>query len=112
MSTTVLLQSIGFGLVTAAIISIGAIGFTLQVGVTDFLNMSYGNVMTMGAFASLIAEHAHLGLLVTILVAPTVGALVTIVLARTLFAAYVRRLGRPFDLIMVSLAIAIIIQRM
>ena len=62
MSSTVLLHSIGFGLTTAAVISIGAMGFTLQLGVTNVLNISYGNVMTIGAFASLIVERQHLGL--------------------------------------------------
>lgn len=110
MSLTVLLQSIGFGLTTAAVIAIGSIGFTLQLGVTNVLNISYGNVMTIGAFASLIAERAHLGLLVTIAVAPVAGAVVTWVLARTVFAAFARRQGGAFDLLMVTLALGLIIQ--
>ena len=110
MSTTVLLHSIGFGITTAAVIAIGAMGFTLQLGVTNVLNISYGNVMTIGAFASLIVERHHLGLLPTIIAAPLAGAVVTIVLARTVFAAYARRHGGPFDLLMVTLAIGLIIQ--
>src|SRR5947209_1252064 len=110
MSTTVLLHSIGFGITTAAVIAIGAMGFTLQLGVTNVLNISYGNVMTIGAFASLIVERQHLGLLATIIAAPLAGAVLTIVLARTLFATYARRHGGPFDLLMVTLAVSLIIQ--
>ena len=110
MSTTVLLHSIGFGITTAAVIAIGAMGFTLQLGVTNVLNIAYGNVMTIGAFASLIVERQHLGLLPTIIAAPLAGAVVTIVLARTLFATYARRHGGPFDLLMVTLAVGLIIQ--
>lgn len=110
MSTTVLLHSIGFGITTAAVIAIGAMGFTLQLGVTNVLNIAYGNVMTIGAFASLIVERQHLGLLATIIAAPLAGAVLTIVLARTLFATYARRHGGPFDLLMVTLAVGLIIQ--
>ncbi len=110
MSSTVLLHSIGFGITTAAVIAIGAMGFTLQLGVTNVLNISYGNVMTIGAFASLIVERQHLGLVATIVAAPLAGAIVTWGLARTLFATFARRQGGAFDLLMVTLAVGLIIQ--
>ena len=107
---SVIVQSIGFGVVTAAIVAIGAMGFTLQFGVTNVLNISYGNILTVGAFASLLVEDAHLGLAAVIVVAPIAGAVVTFVLARTLFALFARRSAGTFDLIMVSLAASLIIQ--
>jgi branched-subunit amino acid ABC-type transport system permease component len=110
VSASIIVQSIGFGVVTAAIVAIGAMGFTLQFGVTNILNISYGNILTVGAFASLIVENNHLGLAATIIVAPVAGAVVTFVLARTLFAVFARRQAGTFDLIMVSLASSLIIQ--
>jgi branched-subunit amino acid ABC-type transport system permease component len=110
VSWTIILQAVGFGLVTAAIVGIGSMGFTLQFGVTNILNISYGNILTVGAFASLIAQRAHLGLVATIIAAPLAGAIVTWVLARTVFAAFARRQGGAFDLIMVALASSLIIQ--
>ena len=74
---TIILQAVGFGLVTAAIVGIGSMGFTLQFGVTNILNISYGNILTIGAFAALLAQQAHLGLVVTIIAAPVAGALAT-----------------------------------
>jgi len=107
---SLILQSIGFGLVSAAVISIGAMGFTLQFGVTNILNISYGNMLTVGAFAALIAERAHLGLVATVVAAPLAGALATFLLARTLFAGFARRGAGTFDLIMVALASSLIIE--
>ena len=48
-------QALGFGVVSAALIAIGAMGFTLQFGLTNVLNISYGGAMTVGAFAAFIA---------------------------------------------------------
>jgi branched-subunit amino acid ABC-type transport system permease component len=107
---TIILQAVGFGLVTAAIVGIGSMGFTLQFGVTNILNISYGNILTIGAFAALLAQQAHLGLVVTIIAAPVAGALATWLLARTVFAAFARRHGSAFDLILVTLASSLIIQ--
>ena len=39
------LASLGFGLVTAAVLAIAAVGFTMQFAVTDVLNLAYGAVM-------------------------------------------------------------------
>ena len=42
---TIFLASVGFGLVTASVLAVAAVGFTLQFGVTDVLNLAYGAVM-------------------------------------------------------------------
>ena len=47
---TIFLASVGFGLITAAVLAIAAVGFTLQFAVTDVLNLAFAAVMTAGAF--------------------------------------------------------------
>ena len=55
---SVFLASVGFGLVTASVLAVASIGFTLQFGVTDVLNLAYGSVMIAGAFlAYLLNSH-------------------------------------------------------
>jgi len=78
-------QAIGFGVVTAALIAIGAMGFTLQFGLTNVLNISFGGVMTVGAFSAFIAEELHLPVAVGVLCAVAAGALLTWLLGKTLF---------------------------
>src|ERR1035441_7343487 len=44
------LNSIGFGLVTASILALAAVGLTLQFGMTNYVNFAYGDFMTLGAY--------------------------------------------------------------
>ena len=64
------LASLGFGLVTAAVLAIASVGFTLQFGVTDVLNLAYGAIMIAGAFIAYVVNQAGasvwLGLLVAV----------------------------------------------
>ena len=39
---SVFVASIGFGLVTAAVLALASVGFTLQFAVTNVLNLAYG----------------------------------------------------------------------
>jgi len=105
-----IIQAIGFGVVTAALIAIGAMGFTIQFGLTNILNISYAGAMTVGAFAALIAERSHLPLALAVLIAPMAAAAITWILGRTLFAFYARRGAGLFEMVMVTLAVNLILQ--
>jgi branched-subunit amino acid ABC-type transport system permease component len=105
-----IVQALGFGVVSAALIAIGAMGFTLQFGLTNVLNISYGGAMTAGAFAAFIAAEWHLPAAVGVVFALLAGALLTWLLGRTLFAFYARRGAGVFEMVMVTLAVSLIIQ--
>ena len=47
-----LISALGFGCVTAAILAIAAVGFTLQFSVTNVLNLAFGSVMTTCGFVA------------------------------------------------------------
>jgi branched-subunit amino acid ABC-type transport system permease component len=49
-------QSIGFGLVTASILAMGAVGFTLQFGVTNLFNLAFGESLTVAAFCAYLTR--------------------------------------------------------
>ena len=51
--------SIGFGLVTASILALGAVGFTLQFGVTNLFNLAFGEVMTLSAFVGYLVHNTE-----------------------------------------------------
>jgi branched-subunit amino acid ABC-type transport system permease component len=39
---SVLVEAVGFGLVTASVAAIAAVGFTLQYAISGILNLAYG----------------------------------------------------------------------
>lgn len=105
-----IVQALGFGVVTAALIAIGAMGFTLQFGLTNVLNIAYGGAMTVGAFAAFIGEELHAPALLGVVLAPLSAAVLTWLLGRTLFAFYARRGAGLFQMVMVTLAVNLILQ--
>ena len=50
-----LVPAIGFGIVTASILAVAGVGFTLQFGVTNILNLAYGDIMTAAAFVAYLS---------------------------------------------------------
>lgn len=110
MST--LVASVGFGLVTASILALGAVGFTLQFSVTNILNLAFGDIMTICAYVGYRANVSGGSLWVSLVVAGVAGAIISVVLNRTLFAAFVRR-GTPlWGMVIVTIAVALIIQNL
>ena len=107
---TIFLASFGFGLVTASVLAIAAIGFTLQFGVTDVLNLAYGAVMIAGAF--LAYEINSLGVSVWIGLAVAVAACSagSVLLNAGVYAPFQRRGTSPITMVIVSLGMTLIIE--
>ncbi len=55
-----LLHAIGFGIVAAAVTALAAFGFAVQFGVTNILNLAYGDVMTASGFVAYMSHSAGL----------------------------------------------------
>lgn len=107
-----LVASFGFGLVTASILAIAAVGFTLQFSVTNILNLAFGDVMTICAYVGYRVNVAGGSIWIALIVAGVSGALISAVLNRMLYAAFVRR-GTPlWGMVIVTIGVAVIIQNL
>lgn len=105
------IPAIGFGLVTAAILALGAVGFTLQFGVSNVFNLAYGDVMTVGAFSAyVVGEHIGGGIGLAMAVGAASGAVTSYLISRLIYRVFLRRGAALFTMVMVSLAVAIIVQ--
>jgi branched-chain amino acid transport system permease protein/neutral amino acid transport system permease protein len=102
--------AIGFGLVTSAILALSAVGFTLQFGVSNIFNLAYGDTMTVAAFVGYLADRAGLGLWAAMLTGAAAGAVTSVLISRMIFVPFLRRGTSRFTMVMVSLALAVILQ--
>jgi branched-subunit amino acid ABC-type transport system permease component len=103
--------SLGFGLVTASILALGAVGFTLQFGVTNLFNLSFGESMTIAAFAAYLAR-VSLGWNMWLAMAAggVAGMVVSLAISRLVFLPFLRRGTSQFAMVMVTVAVSFILK--
>lgn len=102
--------SLGFGLVTASILAIAAVGFTLQFGVTNILNLAFGDVMTASAFMGYLATTNGLNIWLALALCALFGAVFSVLLNRFLYTPFVRHGTKLFGMIVVTISVSLIIQ--
>ena len=101
---------IGFGLVTASILCLGAVSFTLQFGISNLFNLAFGATMTAAAFVAYVCNAAGLSIWVSLALGSLSGSLLSFLLNRAVYLPFRRRAGSMFTMIMVTLGVGIIIQ--
>jgi len=108
------LASLGFGLVTAAVLAIAAVGFTMQFAVTDVLNLAYGAVMIASAFVAYALNQAGVNVWIGLLAAAAAGAVGSVLLNQGIYTPFQRRVGDAararITLVIVSLGMTLIIE--
>jgi branched-chain amino acid transport system permease protein/neutral amino acid transport system permease protein len=107
---SLLLASVGFGLITSAVLAIAAVGFTLQFAVTDVLNLAFAAVMTAGAFTAYLVNQAGYSVWAGLVAAMVVGSLLSVLLNYFVYSPFQRRGAAPITLVIVSLGMALIIE--
>jgi branched-chain amino acid transport system permease protein/neutral amino acid transport system permease protein len=105
--------TLGFGFVTASILALGAVGFTLQFGVTNIFNLSYGQVMTVGMYiAYLVNVTAHQSIWLALVAGGVAGAVLTAAINRVVFVPFLRRGTSLGAMIIVTLALGIALENL
>jgi branched-chain amino acid transport system permease protein/neutral amino acid transport system permease protein len=107
---TIFLASVGFGLVTASVLAVAAVGFTLQFGVTDVLNLAYGAVMIAGAYLAYVMNQAGLNIWVGLVVAVVACSAGSVLLNSGIYTPFQRRGATPITMVIVSLGMTLIIE--
>jgi branched-chain amino acid transport system permease protein/neutral amino acid transport system permease protein len=106
VDVTILTNSVGFGVVTASILCLGAVGFTMQFGITNYFNLAFASVMAACAFIAYVANHAGLNIWLAMVIAAVAGAAISVLLNRLVYAPFARRLKALYQTLIVTLATA------
>lgn len=101
---------VGFGIVTASILSIGAISFTLQFGISNLFNLAFGATMTAGAFVAYVCNTAGLSVWVSLVLGTLAASVLSFLLNRGIFSPFKQRTSSLFIMILVTLGAGLIIQ--
>jgi branched-chain amino acid transport system permease protein/neutral amino acid transport system permease protein len=107
---TIFLASVGFGLITAAVLAIASVAFTLQFAVTDVLNLAFAAVMTAGAFVAYWINQAGVSVWLGLIVAMVACSALSVLLNLLVYAPFQRRGSSPITIVIVSLGMALIIE--
>ena len=105
-----IVPAIGLGIITASILAVAGVGFTLQFGVTNILNLAYGDVMTAAAFVAYLVTSAGLSVWLALVAGAAFGSVFAVLLNRCIYTPFVRRGTRLFGMIIVTIAVSLMVQ--
>ena len=106
---SVFVESIGFGLVTSAVLAVASVGFTLQFAVTNVLNLAYGGVMVVSAYAAYAVNQRGVSVWISALAGIAAGALLSVILNNLIYTPFQRKGTSPIGMVIVSLGMTLIL---
>ena len=98
----------GFGLVTAALLAISAVGFTLQFSVTNVLNLAFGSVMTGSGFIAYGLNIGGMNIWLAMVVAALCGGVISVLMNSLLYGPFIRHGTNLFGMVIVTISTAVI----
>ena len=99
----------GFGLVSMSVIAIAAVGFTMQFGITNMINLAYGEVMISSAYVAYYLNKAGISIWIGMVAGALFGAVFSFLLNRIVYAPFLRKGTSHIGMVIVSLAVSLMI---
>lgn len=104
------LLTLGFGIVTAAILSLSAVAFTLEYAVTNIANLAHGEILTCGAYAAYLVQQATGNIFASAVAASLAGGATALVMHTTVVDRFVRRGTGTLSTFIATLGMSLVIQ--
>jgi branched-subunit amino acid ABC-type transport system permease component len=105
-----IIEAIGFGIATGAVIALGAVGFSVQFGISNILNITYGALMTLSAYIGLVLINHGINAWAALVISAVAVGAVSVIYHRILLAPLVRRGTRAIAMIIVTVSAGTILQ--
>jgi branched-subunit amino acid ABC-type transport system permease component len=99
----------GFGLVSVSVIAIASVGFTMQFGITNMINLAYGEVMISSAYVAYYLNRAGISIWAGMVAGALFGAVFSFLLNRVVYAPFQRKGTSYIGMVIVSLAVSLMI---
>ena len=106
---SLLIAAFGFGLVSMSVIALAAVGFTMQFGITNMINLAYGEVMIASAYLAYYVNQAGVSIWIAMLGGAAFGAVFSFLINRFVYAPFQRKGTALLGMVIVSLAISLMI---
>ena len=106
---SLLIAAFGFGLVSMSVIALAAVGFTMQFGITNMINLAYGEVMIASAYLAYYLNKAGISIWIAMLGGAAFGAVFSFLINRFVYAPFQRKGTALLGMVIVSLAISLMI---
>lgn len=104
MTMSMIWMGIGFGLITASVLALSAVGLTLQFGVTNFVNFAYGEFLTIGAYIAFVMNQGlHMNIWLSMFVAGILTAVVAWLFNIWVIQPFIKRKSQVIILLVVTI---------
>lgn len=111
MTASLITMGIGFGLITASVLALAAVGLTLQFGVTNFVNFAYGEMLTIGAYFAFIFNSVfHVNIWLGMLLAAVLTGIVSLLINVLVIQPFVRRKSPLIILLVVTIGLSLFLE--
>jgi branched-chain amino acid transport system permease protein/neutral amino acid transport system permease protein len=99
------MSSFGFGLITAAVLAIATVGFTMQFAVTNVLNLAYGSIMINSAYVTYWFNQRGASIWIALFAGVACGSIVSFLINKFIYTPFQRRNLIPITVVIVSLGV-------
>ena len=110
MNGSAIIAALGFGIVTASILSLGAVGFTLQYGMSNVFNLAFAGVMAGAEYVALAINRAGVNIWICMALAALFGGVASVVLNKFVYMPFIRRGVKAFGMVIITLSVWTVIQ--